>query len=135
VSMRWEPWPFKRTLSVSIDPSGWTEAAFRLDVPRGARFETALALSPDDVGRAFMPAVEFVVLVDDGTASREALRRTLDPYREHAARGWVPVSVDLAPWSGRRVVLRLRAAKRAGLPGHRDVAGFGDPRIVVAPGS
>jgi hypothetical protein len=130
VEARDEPWPFKRTLAVGIDPSGWTEVSYALDVGAGERFETSLGLSPDDLGRPYMPAVEFVILVDDGREARVVVQRTLDPYRDPAARGWVPVAVDLAPWAGRRVTLRLRTGKRAGLPGYRDVAGWGDPRIV-----
>jgi hypothetical protein len=74
--------------------------------------------------------VEFAIIVDDGRESRVVVQQTLDPYRDVAARDWVPVAVDLSPWAGRRVTLRLRTGKRAGLPGYRDVAGWGDPRIV-----
>jgi arylsulfatase A-like enzyme len=101
-----------------------TVVRYELEIPRGgARLEAEIAVERRcvDVGAAV-----FRVLVDGAMV----FERWLDPRHSPADRGWHPVSVDLAPFAGKRIVLELAGELSAEKPA---VVRRGERRAPLAP--
>ncbi len=101
---------------------------FSLDIPRGARLQTACAVDPRFHER---PGVEFVVKVRHDGREDVVFTLLLDPIAHAEHRAWVPVDVDLAKQSGpgRELVLETRGYEQSGDP---ERAWWGAPAITVA---
>jgi hypothetical protein len=109
---------------------------FEVDVPEGAAFLSA-------VGYRGLVSVDHQFFHPTGTTAVVSIRPNGEPaFRQLAAvriddrpaggRRWIPLRVDLAPYTGHRVTLRLEF--RAARPLHRDrLAWFGSPRVVLRP--
>lgn len=68
-----------------------------LDVPRGARLETACAIAPSFHEQ---PGVEFRIKLRRGEDESVLWTRLLDPIQKPEDRYWVPVAVDLSAHAG-----------------------------------
>jgi arylsulfatase A-like enzyme len=87
------------------------------DLPPGTRL--SLAAAAQDVATAGLPPVALTAELVDPAGERPAValwQRTLDPAAQEADRGWQDATIDLAPWSGGRYALRLRARATTGAP-------------------
>jgi hypothetical protein len=73
----------------------------------------------------------FEVVARPPAPRRELFRETIDPKARPEHRGWHERRVDLAPWRGREVALRLETGPLASTA--FDWAGFLDPRLGGAP--
>jgi hypothetical protein len=104
-----------------------------IDVPEGAVLLSA-------VGYRGLVSVDHQYIHPRGTTAIVAVRpEGGDAYEELAAiaiddrprgaRRWTPVEVDLMPWAGRRVTLRLEFRTKRPL-GRDRLAWFGSPRIT-----
>jgi hypothetical protein len=105
------------------------EIAVDLTVPRGALFQTALAVDPavweGDAG----DGVRFVVGVrPEGGAESTLLDATVHPRGRGEQRRWLDVVADLRPWAGQRVRLTLRTDPRS--DPSVDWSGWAEPVVV-----
>ena len=104
-------------------------------VPEGARLELFLAIKEEAWDKG-TDGVYFRVGVSHGEEYRDLVARHLDPFRVAGDRAWVPVSVDLSEYAGRKVNIVFNTHESApGGPnnGMYDFAIFGAPRLVVRP--
>jgi Gpi18-like mannosyltransferase len=106
-----------------------SDVAYSLTLPAPAILHTALALSPATWTPERGDGVRFEIWVEDGGQRRTVFSRYLDPKNIPADRRWEPVSVDLAAFAGRSILLGFATA--GGPTGNVDFdwAGFSDPRI------
>lgn len=106
-----------------------SDIAYSLTLPAGAVLHTALALRPAAWTAEQGDGVRFEIWVEDQGERHAVFSRYLDPKRNPAHRRWEPVSVDLAAFAGRPIVLTF--ATTGGPAGNVDFdwAGFSDPTI------
>ncbi len=126
-------WPFRRVLRMGALPGAWTTVALSLTPAPGDRFDASYGINPDYLGTLFGPGARFAVAIAaPGEPEREVFAARLDPSAVPADRDWRRLAIDLTPWAGRSVELRLRVAPMLPGPGpaRLDVAGWGDPRLV-----
>lgn len=127
-------WPFQHVLRMATPPSGWLTVSLPLTPAAGDRFETWYGTNPDYLATLFAPGARFAIdVATPGDGAHEVFAARLAPNDAAADRQWKRVSVDLTPWAGRAIELRLRVASLlttgAGFA-RLDVAGWGDPRLV-----
>lgn len=120
----------RRPLALEIAAGGggldWT-----FTVPRGGRFQTSvgfrriMSLRQPDVAT-------FVVSVSDGGPFEEVASQRVDLRRAGTGRTWQDLDVDLSPWSGREITLRLEVRARG--TKKNGYALLGSPRIALPAG-
>ena len=100
---------------------------FAVDIPKGARLRTAVAIDPRFHDR---PGVEFVVKVRQGGREDVAFSLVLDPIARPEHRAWLDVDVDLARFAGarRELVLETRGYEESGDPAR---AFWGTPALTA----
>jgi hypothetical protein len=109
---------------------------FEVDVPEDAVFQSA-------VGYRGLVSVDHQYIHPRGTTAVVAIRAEDEPDfhdltsraiddRPRGGRRWAPIQADLAPWAGRRAVVRLEFRTREPL-GRDRLAWFGSPRIALRP--
>jgi hypothetical protein len=76
-----------------------------------------------------LPWARFAVGVRDETGERELWSAEMSPMSQPRDRQWPLEVIDLSPWAGRSITLILHLR---GVPARPDLAGWGDPRLVVA---
>jgi arylsulfatase A-like enzyme len=94
-------------------PARWLE--WDVTVPQGGRLVFDFATHPG-MRVSHGDGTRFVVEITDGGRSTELMDRWLSVFAVPAHRGWQSASLDLRPWAGRQVVVRL--STRAGPPAH-----------------
>ena len=128
-------WPLRRVIPQRpVREPGASLLHFTATVPADARLRFAYGMNPDHWLTFAPSALTFAVALEtpDGLAAT-LLHDRLDPQRHVEERSWREADIDLGPYAGKtvRFTLRVSAENEAGeLP---DIAGWGDPRIVVAP--
>ncbi len=105
---------------------------WRLELSGPAVLVTAVGMRPESWLRSGDGA-GFTVSVDNGRR-RELLRHRLDPRVRPEDRRWHPVQVDLSPWSGEVIDLRLATDVGPGTDPTYDWALWRDPRLVPPSG-
>ena len=124
-------WPFRDVMAIQPQAGGGRrELVVPLAVPPGSRLTTAAGVHPARwVG---FPAltVTFRVHVDGETVAE----RTLDPQRNVADRGWIPIDVPLERFAGRTVELGFSTAAERPEAEALEMGGFALPRLVTQPG-
>jgi hypothetical protein len=103
---------------------------WRLRLSSPVVLRTAVGLRPEAWLRSGDGA-GFTVSVTDGHR-RELFRQRLDPRGHPEDRRWLPVVVDLSPWFGRLIELRLATDVGPGTDPTYDWALWRDPRLVPA---
>ena len=106
-------------------------------VPPHARLELFLGVKEEAWPKG-TDGVYFRVGVSYGETYTDLVKRSLDPYRVAADRGWVPISIDLSEYAGKtvNVIFNTHESLPGLVPnGMYDFAVFGAPRLVVAPES
>jgi hypothetical protein len=106
-------------------------------IPAHARLELFLGLKEEAWPKG-TDGVYFRVGVSEGEVYTDLLKRSVDPYRVEADRGWVPVSIDLSAYAGKTVNVVFNTHESApGIPPNNmyDFAVFGAPVIRVVPAS
>jgi len=101
---------------------------FPIEVPDAAVFRADIGLPMLNAGREVPHArgVRLEVLVGDSHGGFELLHS--EPFQRAGANGWRPVEVDLSPYAGRSITLRLQAvASRPLRPGA--LAWWGSPGV------
>ncbi|MBW2274447.1 MAG: hypothetical protein JRG96_14340 [Deltaproteobacteria bacterium] len=129
-------WPFRPTVALRPTADGGrTVFSIELEVPEGARLETALAVNP----RAWFDHPSYttsfgIALVEADGARSELFQRVLAVHTDFADRGWTPVSLSLAEHGGRTVVLEFSTSTQ--LPQGESLwnGGWELPRLVVEEG-
>jgi hypothetical protein len=104
-------------------------------VPEHARLEVFLGIKEEAWDKG-TDGVYFRIGVSHGEDYRDLVARHLDPQRVAGDRGWVPVSIDLSEYAGKKVNVVFNTHESApGGPnnGLFDFAIFGAPRLVVRP--
>jgi len=117
----------KRVIAVN-EPS---RIAWDLEMPGRAWLEVSLALR-EDVWSAPGDGVLFRVGISFDGRYEELVTRVVNPRAVDADRGWIPVTVDLSPFAGKRASLIFNTAP--GLDGdnrENDQALWGEPRVVI----
>ena len=112
-----------------------SRVSFVVDIPPGAVFQAGLALDPRTWDQETGDGVRFVVEAQvehqsvSGASPSVLLDRRVNPRARTEERGWNDVTVDLADYAGKRVVLSLRTDPVEDL--NYDWAGWGNPVVVV----
>ncbi|MCP5041739.1 MAG: hypothetical protein GY944_11985, partial [bacterium] len=100
-------WPFRPT--VALRPTaraGRTVYALDVEVPAGARLESAVGVNPREWFVHPSYETTYVVEAVDASGVRSELhRQVLRPHSHFDERGWFDFSVSLEPWVGQRVRL------------------------------
>ncbi len=92
-------------------------------IPDHARLAVALAVDED--AAAAGQTIEFRIGISDGSTYADLLVRRVNPGDNPADRGWLPVTIDLESYSGRRVGLIFGTNTLAPLaPGTRAPAAY-----------
>ena len=105
------------------------EIAVDLTVPRGALFQTALAVDPAAWEGELGDGVRFLVGVrPEGGNETLLLDATVHPRGRGEQRRWLDVAADLRPWAGQRVRLSLRTDPRD--DPSVDWSGWAEPVVV-----
>ena len=125
----------RRLFAIELGEGGGG-ADFRVDVPPNALFQAdvglAAVVSMSELHEHPGGARHALSISVDGR-SFETLRTTRVADRSpRSARRWQPFFVDLSPYAGRTVTLRLEVIADAPLP-EGALAWFGSPRIAVPP--
>ncbi len=130
-----QAWPFRPTLALRPSARGErTLATLPLDVPSGARLRTAVGVNPQLW--YFAPiGVSFELAVVDGARREVVYERRLAPTTRFGDRNWFEVDVPLAAWAGRHVRLELSTAVDAPEGERLLMAGWAEPRLVLADGA
>jgi hypothetical protein len=110
-----------------------TRITWRVITPTDAWLKTHLgvderAWSQEGDGVLFMIGVRAL----DGGTYRELLRQVVDPHTRDGDRRWLPVTLDLSPYSGRTIEIYFNT--RVGLKGNdarNDFAYWGAPGIYL----
>lgn len=104
---------------------------YRITVPRGSRFMTGCALSPDSWQHR-PDAVEFVVTLSVPSSGwRHEATRLVDPVRRPTDRRWVPLTIALPDTAGAGVDVLVTLGTRMppGTHATHTWALFGEPRF------
>ncbi len=106
-------------------------------VPPGAVLKTSLGMEPETWDKPDADGAQFRVGVSDGKSYEELLRQYINPHGRPNDRRWVPASVDLSAYAGRKVNLIFNTDP--GPPGvfqnpAWDWAVWGEPAIYGAGG-
>lgn len=125
-------WPFGEVLTHPVggpDDRGGVEMLVL--VPADAPvLATEVGVNPDRwLGFAAGP-IEFILEAEGAGGGAEPVRRVrleIDPGRKIEDRRWHPLSIDLAPWAGERVRLRLSMRTSAAEPEPLGLAGWREP--------
>jgi hypothetical protein len=106
---------------------------FELTIPDGARFQAGAGLpvlgAAAGTVRHAIP-VELQVAIGPPGAAPEAFEILARVGVDGSSSRWTPVEADLAPYAGRRMVLRLQAIPRDPLP-QPGLAWWGSPRLTA----
>lgn len=130
--VRTELWPFRRV--IALEPSCGTDRTvltLPLDVPTGARLESAVGVDPAFWFRYPPSAITWEIRIVDGATRTMAFHQRLDPHRRASDRRWVEVDLDLAPWAGRRVNVELTTQCETATGRNPAMGGFEIPRLVT----
>lgn len=107
------------------------EIAYPLEVPKhGAILRFSLGMEPAVWSPSKGDGMEFEVEVVDRGEKTSLFKRYYDPKHQDTDRRWIDGEVDLFPFRGRRVQLRL--ITRPGEGNAFDQGGWGDLRLVSA---
>ncbi|MBI2834354.1 MAG: hypothetical protein HYX76_08005 [Acidobacteria bacterium] len=106
---------------------------YRLTVPRDAWLETWIAVKPEAWTQPG-DGVLFRVGVSDKRTYEELLNVHVNPAAQSGDRRWIPVNLDLSPYSNQNVELIFNT--NVGLPeskpdGSNDFAVWGQPRVYI----
>jgi hypothetical protein len=126
-------WPFRPVMALRpTDDGGRSVFALEIDVPSGARLQTAVGTNPGAWfdHPSYSSSFGIAVVGEDGSR-KELYARELKPQTVFEDRGWFPVDVSLADFAGRRVTLEFSTATQ--LPPGEWLLGGGweRPRLVV----
>jgi len=111
------------------DP-GLTRVEYRLALPdvRPLRLTFGIAMGPGMVGPERSDGVTFSAAIIDGATESEFLRQH---YTESE---WHDVALDLAPWAGKTITLRLQVEPGPANSPSFDYSYFGDAKITAGQG-
>jgi hypothetical protein len=102
-------------------------------VPPHARLRLAYGMNPDQWLTFAPSALTFTVELEaaDGGPPTTLLHARVDPQRRIEERRWNEADLDLAAHAGETVRLALRVSAENAAGEVPDIAGWGDPRLVV----
>ena len=126
---RWEILGQERqVLFVHPAPSGSTALVYPVHIEPGTTLRADLAVAPG-AWAADGDGVTFSVYVEDDAGMHLLYSRYVDPKHHQQDRRWLPMRVDLSPFSGQLV--RFILVVGSGPAGDRryDWAGWGEPRL------
>jgi hypothetical protein len=130
----------RRPFVMNVGPQGGG-VDFEMQVPAGAVFETALPTTPILSRHGFVAPPRGTSRVSVGRDGVFDILAQVRPNRDRRLKGeWIPLNVDLAPYAGQRVTVRLELVPdQVFIP--QDVGGsrfemlgwWGSPRIALRP--
>jgi hypothetical protein len=124
-------WPFRPVLSMRPSLGGRTVLALPVEVPEGARLQTAVGIHPNRWSHPDAPWADFAVSVVENGERRVVYERRLWPGPRPEDRDWLDVDVPLDEWAGQRVTLEFSAETNAASAQTLQQAGWALPRLVV----
>ena len=128
--MREALWPFHPVVEMAGVPGHTVILAYQIKPAAGQLFHTSYAVNPDRWGDVFVPAVRFAVSVRDETDEHTLVDVALDVQHNPSDRRWQDAEIDLSPWAGRSIELRLEVSIAADATPQPALAGWGDPTLV-----
>lgn len=119
--------------NVSLEALLGTQEPFKMTPPEGAVFEVYAGMAARAWKAYQSDGARFQCLVSEaGGTETAAAELTLTPAANEAHRQWTPMTVDLAPYAGKEIAIRLAVD---GLEsGAGDFACWGAPAMYVAGG-
>ncbi len=105
-----------------------------ITVPPGGVVKASLGLKPESWDKPNADGVQFRIGVSDGKAYEELLRQYINPNGRTHDRRWVPATVDLSAYAGRKVDLIFNTDPGPpGVPANPawDWAVWGEPAVFV----
>jgi hypothetical protein len=130
--LRRDLWPFRPVLALKPSRAPLRSVlTLSLDVPAGARLQTAVGVDPLWWFRLPPSWVEFSIRAVEAGRRTPLFTRRLDPHRNFRERGWLDVDLDLAPFSGRRIDLELTTRSESESGAALEMGGFEVPRLVI----
>ncbi|MCX7680741.1 MAG: hypothetical protein N2508_02030 [Anaerolineae bacterium] len=115
-------------LFVHPAPSGSTALVYPVKLAPRTALRAELALAPE-AWAAEGDGVTFSVYVEDEAGMHLLYSRYVDPKHHQADRYWLPIRVDLSPFSGKLVRLILVTGPGPAGDSRYDWAGWGEPRL------
>jgi len=124
-------WPFLPVLRVTTLPDAAVSVSYRFQPAQGQQLRASYGVNPDH-WPDFPPArARFAIAVRGaGGEETDLLAADVDPFHRPEDRRWRDAAIDLGPWSGQTIDLVLRVTGPPGAQVRRDVAGFGDLRLL-----
>lgn len=105
-----------------------SQVIFALHLIHPFVFDTAVGLLPEAWDKS--DGVTFLAVVSEGTHTKTLVERHIEPRRNQAERGWVPIRVDLTGYQGKTVKLLLGTQPGPANQAAHDWAVWKDPRLV-----
>jgi len=105
-----------------------SQVVFALHLTQPFVFDTAIGLLPEVWDKS--DGVTFQVVVSEGRQARTLVERHIEPRRNQAERGWVPVRVELTRYQGKTIKLLLGTQPGPANQAAYDWAVWKDPRLV-----
>lgn len=125
-------WPFRPVLALRPSADGRrTVLSVPLDVPAGARLETAVGVKPVLWDKLPQSWVRFTVAARVEGRREVLFERELDTTDLVEDRRWFDVHVPLDAYAGQTITLELSTTCERERAEHLFMGGWGEPRIVV----
>ena len=126
----------------AVATPGASRITWELRLPDRAVLQVLVALK-QEAWTTEGDGVLFRVGIAEGRTHEDLLTRVVNPYAQPDDRRWIPLTIDLGPYSGfkwslfyhpRDLIWRIVLNTNAGLPGSTDSRGdlplWGEPRIL-----
>lgn len=128
----------------AVATPGASRITWELRLPDRAVLHVMVALRPE-AWTVEGDGVLFRIGIAEGRTHEDVVTRLVNPFGQPDDRRWIPLSVDLGPYSGfkwslfyqpRRLLWRIVFNTNAGLPGSTDQRGdlplWGEPRLLTS---
>ena len=106
----------------------FSRITWRLDVPPGAVLKTDVALR-EEAWTGEGDGALFRVGISDGKEYTERFNAMVTPLTNPNDRRWIPLTIDLSQWAGKRVEIIFNTEPGPANNAVRDAAIWGEPRI------
>jgi hypothetical protein len=106
----------------------FSRITWKVDVPPGAVLKTDIGLR-EEAWTGDGDGALFRVGVSDGAAYSEQFRQQVAPLTNPGDRRWIPLTIDLSQWAGKRVDIIFNTEPGPANNAVRDAAVWGAPRI------
>jgi hypothetical protein len=119
----------------AIEATPPSRITWKVRIPDGAWLRVHVGMKPES-WTAEGDGVLFFVVISDGRSDEKLFEQYVNPFANQGERKWIPVMVDLAPYSGEEmnIIFNTRTSPATTPPrdDHRnDFAVWGAPEIIT----